>query len=402
MAEDGTLTATGGLSISDADANNAAVHFADVAATAGANGYGSFTLAAGSWTYTLDNASAAVQALNAGEVVSDTHTFTASDGTTQAVTVTITGTNDAPVIAGSFTGAVAEDGTLTATGALSISDADANNAAVHFADVAATAGANGYGSFTLAAGSWTYTLDNASAAVQALNAGEVVSDTHTFTASDGTTQAVTVTITGTNDAPVIAGSFTGRGGRGRHAHGHRRPVHQRRRCQQRQQCTSPTLPPRPEPTATAASRWPHGSWTYTLDNASAAVQALNAGQVVSDTHTFTASDGTTQAVTVTITGTNDAPVIAGQRSPARWPRTARSRPPAACPSATPMPTTPAVHFADVAATAGSQRLRQLHAGRRQLDLHPGQRQCGGAGAERRPGGQRHPHLHRQRRQPSRR
>src|SRR6185369_1051693 len=148
-------------------------------------------------------------ALNAGQVVSDSHTFTASDGTQQAVTVSITGTNDAPVVAGVFTGAVAEDGQLTATGALSISDADANNAGVHFADVASTVGANGYGSFTLAAGSWTYTLDNASAAVQALNAGQVVSDSHTFTASDGTQQAVTVTITGTNDVPVVAGVFTG-------------------------------------------------------------------------------------------------------------------------------------------------------------------------------------------------
>src|SRR6185369_5584534 len=214
-----------------------------------ANGFGSFTLSAGSWTYTLDNASAAVQSLNAGQVVSDSHTFTASDGTQQAVTVSITGTNDVPVVAGVFTGAVAEDGQLTATGALSISDADANNAGVHFADVASTAGANGFGSFTLAAGSWTYTLDNASAAVQSLNAGQVVSDSHTFTASDGTQQAVTVSISDTdaNNAGVHFADVAATAG----ANGF----------------GSFTLSA--------------GSWTYTLDNASAAVQSLNAGQVVS-------------------------------------------------------------------------------------------------------------------------
>src|SRR6185369_925491 len=164
---------------------------------------------AGVWSYTLDNASSAVQALAAGQLVVDTHTYTATDGTQQAVTVTITGTNDAPLIAGTFTGAVAEDGAGVAGGALSISDVDQDNAAVAFADVGATVGDNGYGSFVLAAGVWTYTLDNASSAVQALAAGQLVVDTHTYTATDGTQQAVTVTITGTNDAPLIASTFTG-------------------------------------------------------------------------------------------------------------------------------------------------------------------------------------------------
>ena len=41
----------------------------------------------------------------------------------------------------------------------------------------------GGGSFELSAGSWTYILNNA--AVQGLDAGQVVQDTYTFTASDG-------------------------------------------------------------------------------------------------------------------------------------------------------------------------------------------------------------------------
>ena len=38
-----------------------------------------------------------------------------------------------------------------------------------------------------------------------------------------------------------------------------------------------------------------GVWTYTLDNSNAAVQALNAGQTLTDTFTVTTVDGTAAA-----------------------------------------------------------------------------------------------------------
>ena len=71
-----TATATGSLSISDVDADDTP-SFADVASTGGDNGLGSFELVAGVWTYTLDQS--AVQDLDAGDVVNDTITFTASE-----------------------------------------------------------------------------------------------------------------------------------------------------------------------------------------------------------------------------------------------------------------------------------------------------------------------------------
>ena len=46
-----------------------------------------------------------------------------------------------------------------------------------------------------AAGVWTYTLNNANSAVQALNVGDTLTDTFTVTTVDGTPQVVTVTIT---------------------------------------------------------------------------------------------------------------------------------------------------------------------------------------------------------------
>jgi VCBS repeat-containing protein len=91
---------------------------------------------------------------------------------------------------------VTEDGTLTATGSLTITDADASDNPVSFADEASTPGDNGYGDFQLIAGNWSYALNNAHAAVQALAAGASLTDTHTFTASDGSTQVVSIVIAG--------------------------------------------------------------------------------------------------------------------------------------------------------------------------------------------------------------
>ena len=146
---DAAVTASGALTISDADADDSPA-FADVTATAGDNGYGSFALVSGTWTYTLNQS--AVQDLDAGDSVTDTHTYTATDGTTQQITVTITGANDAAVVTGTTIGSVTEgnvgDAAVTASGSLTISDVDADDSP-GFADVTATAGDNGYGSFAL-------------------------------------------------------------------------------------------------------------------------------------------------------------------------------------------------------------------------------------------------------------
>ncbi|WP_206602195.1 VCBS domain-containing protein, partial [Pseudomonas aeruginosa] len=86
-----------------------------------------------------------------------------------------------------------------ATGTISISDVDADDSPA-FADTTAT---GTYGSLTLVDGAWTYTLDQST--VQALDAGDKVEDTITLTADDGTTQDIVITITGTDDVPVVAG-----------------------------------------------------------------------------------------------------------------------------------------------------------------------------------------------------
>ncbi|MFW9289918.1 VCBS domain-containing protein, partial [Glaesserella parasuis] len=84
---------------------------------------------------------------------------------------------------------------MTATGTIAISDVDGDDTPT-FAD---TTEAGTYGSLELVDGNWTYTLDQS--AVQNLDAGDQVTDTITLTASDGTEQAIVITITGSEDAP---------------------------------------------------------------------------------------------------------------------------------------------------------------------------------------------------------
>ena len=198
VTEDGGAlqVTTGTLTISDIDTGE------ELFTAGGATGtYGSVTIDAnGNWTYTLDNANAAVQALPLGATMNDTVTVTAIDGTTHDITITITGINDAAVVSGDDQGAVTEDNdpaTLTDTGLLSISDVDTGEAVFTAETVVGT-----LGSLTItAAGNWTYTADNTQSAIQSLGQGETATDTITVSAIDGTTHNIDIVITGINDAP---------------------------------------------------------------------------------------------------------------------------------------------------------------------------------------------------------
>ena len=117
----------------------------------------------------------------------------------------------APVIGGAVDGTIAEDAADPVTGTLTITDAEGDP----LPTVMLSDGAGQYGTLTFVAsaegGVWTYTLNNANAAVQALGDGEVLTETFTFTANGAApitvTITVTITITGANDAPTVSGEF---------------------------------------------------------------------------------------------------------------------------------------------------------------------------------------------------
>ncbi|MBR0718615.1 VCBS domain-containing protein [Bradyrhizobium liaoningense] len=322
----GTPNATGTLT--DTDVDDPPNTFTAVnSPTASAGGYGSFTItAAGVWTYSVDNANVAVQALNAGETLTDSFTVTTIGGTAQVVTVTIHGTNDTAVISGTTTGAVIEAGGLananpgTPTASGTLTDTDVDTTANAFTAVGSpTASAAGYGTFTMTAGGvWTYTLDNANGAVQALNVGGTLTDSFTVTTLDGTPQVVTITIHGTNDTAVISGTTTGSvaeaGGVANATPG--TPTATGTLVASDVDNTSNTFTVVSSPRASAGGYGTFtitaaGVWAYTLDNANGAVQALNVGGTLSDSFTVTTLDGTPQVVTIAIHGTNDAAIISG-------------------------------------------------------------------------------------------
>ena len=185
--------------------------------------YGSLVLNAdGSYTYDLNNDLDVVKTLRPGETLTEVFTYEITDPSGQTdratLTITITGSSDAPV-ATDNTGAVQEDVKLTDSGNV-LTDNDGNGTdhdpegtkltvtAVNgdVAGVGAPVGGT-YGSLTLNAdGSYTYTLNNSAANVQALRPGQTVTESFTYTITDEdgetATATLTITITGQNDVPV--------------------------------------------------------------------------------------------------------------------------------------------------------------------------------------------------------
>ena len=133
---------------------------------------------------------------------------------TTMATITINGANDAPVVtntAEAQQGSVTEAGYLVSdsgptSGTLTASDVDTD--ATQTWSIADTTPASTYGSIAINAtsGVWAYTLDDTKAATQALHEGETVTQSYTARVTDElgafADQTITVTIHGTNDAPV--------------------------------------------------------------------------------------------------------------------------------------------------------------------------------------------------------
>jgi VCBS repeat-containing protein len=184
-------TATAAIAIGATDVDGDALTYSIKTGFTPTKGTVAFNAVTGTFTYTpTANANGA-----------DTFTIVVSDGnggtTEQVVTVGITPVNDVAVIGGVTSGTVTEDTVLTTSGALTIGDPDVGEAAFI---ASATGIAGAYGSLTLTSGgAWTYTLNNASATVQALNTGQVLTDSITVQSVDGTTKVIAIQIQGTNE-----------------------------------------------------------------------------------------------------------------------------------------------------------------------------------------------------------
>ena len=171
------------------------------------NGHG-MDLNTVNWSYSLDNSAA--QYLGEGEAVTENYKVTIKDekghSVDQIVTITITGTNDAPV-AESITGGASETGPaiILAANFTDVDISDAHSFAIDTTGTLGTVTNNHDGTFNY----------DPNGQFNALAAGETATDTFTYTVDDGhggtATAVASVTILGVGDGnhPPVADAIVG-------------------------------------------------------------------------------------------------------------------------------------------------------------------------------------------------
>ncbi|MDH2446797.1 VCBS domain-containing protein [Cobetia sp. 2AS] len=296
--------------------------------------YGAVVIEAdGSYTYTLDNSNAAVQALDIGDSLVETFTYEISDGqggvATALLTLTINGTNDAPVLVDNaqpveqndadgdevtpvdvstafadvdgdavltYSAANLPDGltidpeTGVISGTLTSDASQGGTDGAHSVTVTATDDQNATVTTT-----FVWNVDNVAPVAQD-NIASVSEglDTTSTSATGGNvlTDAAldaSVDADGGNDTDTLSVSGVGAGQ------------------------TVVDAATTAEGTYGSISLDSAGDYDYTLDNTNPDVQALAVGESVTETFTYAISDGQggsdTAELTITINGTNDAPAI---------------------------------------------------------------------------------------------
>ena len=310
LAEGATaLIGSAQLQVTDADAGDTLTYTVTSAPASGSLNLGS------SFTQAQIDASGLSYSQDGSEVTSDGFTFTVSDGNGGTVgstvfAITITPTNDPPVLAANAGAGVAEGGSVgIGTASLEATDPDLPGDTLTYSVIAApTAGSLNLGS------SFTQAQIDASGLSYSQDGSEVTSDGFTFTVSDGNGGTVgssvfTLTITPVNDNPVLvvnAGATVAEGGSvilGSAA-----------------LLTSDPDLPGDTLTYTLVSGPGNGSLNFSTSFTQAQVSggSLNyshdGGETASDSFTFSVSDGNggTIAATVfaiTVTPVNDAPSL---------------------------------------------------------------------------------------------
>ncbi|MEL4244889.1 VCBS domain-containing protein, partial [Shewanella xiamenensis] len=306
----GMLRSNGNLTITD---NDHGPHL--FTATEQSGQFGTLTIdELGHWTYIADNSQTEIQALKTGESITDTLVVQTQDGTQQTISITIHGTDDHSVIRGTSVVRVFEDkrlsqGQLHTDGQLWVSNPDTGRAGF-----AAEQRQGQFGVLSISSdGHWTYTADNNNPSIQALKHGEFVTETLFVKALDGTPQKIEILIKGADDKAIIGGADTA-------------TLIEDQSVQHGQLQAHGTLtitdPDAGQAQFTAltdvagSAGYGHfsidatGNWTYTANNTLTAIQQLNTGEHLTDSLTISSADGTNHTLTVTITGSNDAPMVA--------------------------------------------------------------------------------------------
>jgi VCBS repeat-containing protein len=151
----------------------------------------------GNYTYTIKDHQPLIQTLSQGETITDECTIKSQDGTIFTIQVTIHGSNDAPTLSAQHH-TVTEDGAVL-SGQMIANDID-HNAKLTYSIAQRVDG------LTLNADG-SYAFDPGHPSYQHLQVGQVQTLTIPVTVTDerhaSATENLTITITGTNDAPIV-------------------------------------------------------------------------------------------------------------------------------------------------------------------------------------------------------
>ena len=267
----------------------------------------------GSYTYSLNNASSNVSALEHGQSVTDTFSYTVSDAyhntSVSTLTVTVYGEDkpDASADSASIT-----EGVASTTGNLLTNDSERYNSQLGPTSVLSLSAGSlsaTFGSLTWDSnGSYTYSLNNASSNVSALEHGQSVTDTFSYTVSDAyhntSVSTLTVTVYGEDKPDASADSASITEGV-TSTTGNLLSADSENYNNSQFGPTSVLSLSAGSLSATFGSlTWDsNGSYTYSLNNASSNVSALEHGQSVTDTFSYTVSDAyhNTSVSTLTVT-----------------------------------------------------------------------------------------------------
>ena len=243
-----------------------------------------------------------VQSLAAGQVLPDSLDVTSYDGTVQTIQITITGTNDGPVLSGPAPQATIseDDSTFTFDLLSGVSDVDTTDTLS--VDVSSIAPVSGDASGIVINTDGTLSVDPNAYTHLPVGGDEIV--TFGYLVEDGNggsvEQTATITITGADDTPIIEGDSAGSVTEDLSLTAHGTLT-----------ITDPDTGESSFQAATIEGQYgsldidSSGSWTYTVDNNLEAVQSLAAGQVLPDSIDVTSYDGTVQTIQITINGADD-------------------------------------------------------------------------------------------------
>ncbi|NQZ56558.1 MAG: DUF4347 domain-containing protein, partial [Lentisphaeraceae bacterium] len=128
-SENANTATSGTVIVNDADANQSSFKAgftfnASESTAASAIGTFAFDQSNGQWTYTVDEAN--TQYLKDSETLVEVFTIKSADGTSQDITVTVNGSDDAATFSGRITESTNEDADAAISGTVIVNDSDAN------------------------------------------------------------------------------------------------------------------------------------------------------------------------------------------------------------------------------------------------------------------------------------